>query len=67
MAKSLQVYLNGTLIINLENAANGKSATPVLLKPSTRKLLTQGRNTLAVAVVPGGYGFDLTLKASSAD
>lgn len=66
MAKTMAIYLNGEKVadVNPTNGATAKGKTPIQLKPACLKLLKKGTNTLAVAVTPGGPGFDLQLTAS---
>jgi hypothetical protein len=61
----LQVYLNGTLIMDVSPSGSSTTAK-ILLKPSTRELLRAGTNHLAVAVAhpPGNNEFKLALEAS---
>jgi len=67
MATRMRVYLNGTLVadVNPLNNAVAKWKNPIQLKPSCLNRLKKGGNTLAVAVTPGGPGFDLKLKATT--
>jgi len=63
----LKAYLNGTLVMDIA-CRSGRGAidnAAILLKPSTRELLREGENILAVQVdhAPGGKDFDLVLKA----
>jgi len=67
-AGSMQVYLNGTLIMDI-SPGGGRGATggaKILLKASTRELLHAGANHLAVTVAhpTGNNDFNLALKAS---
>jgi hypothetical protein len=64
-AKTLKVRLNGTLIIDLAFERPDASPVAILLKPVTRELLENGKNTLVVDVTPGGPGFEVSLKRGS--
>ena len=61
-----KVYLNGTMILDLQTPAGGKRIPPtVFLKPNNLKLLKAGENILAVELeaVNKKLAFDCGLKA----
>jgi len=62
MAKNLKAHLNGTLILDLKFDQPDPKPVNLLLKPVTRELLKNGKNTLSIDVTPGGPGLELSLK-----